>query len=685
MTNKLANENSPYLLQHAGNPVDWYPWGDEALEKARREDKPIFLSIGYAACHWCHVMEHESFEDPDTARIMNEHFVNIKVDREERPDIDSIYMNAIVAMTGQGGWPTSIFLTPQGEPFWGGTYFPPVRRFNMPAFREILLSIANLWDNDRQQLLKSSQEITEHLKSAPQLPSKRQELSMESLNNAGLSLAQSYDWKHGGWGQAPKFPQPMSIEFALQKAERGDKMLLDVSVHALKAMSKGGMYDVVGGGFARYSTDADWLVPHFEKMLYDNAQLAQVYLYAFLLTGEDSFRRVCEETLDFVLRELAHPMGGFFSSLDADSEGEEGKFYVWTPEQLREALGDEDRYEFIKAAYGITEAGNFEGRNALQRVMDDAELAQAFNLSVEQVLERLESLHAVLLEAREERVRPATDDKVLVSWNGLMLASLAEAARYLKRKDYLEAAIKNADFLLAQLHPEQRLLRAWREGQARHNAYLEDYGALVLGLIALYQSDPQPRWYEWARRLTEDMLAHFSDPSGYGFFDTRNDHETLITRPRDLQDNAVPSGSSLAVTALLQMADYEGRGDWREIAEKALEVALAAAVRYPTAFGKWLSAMDFALGPVKEVVILGEPGDPDTESLLEVVWSAYRPRLVASISPYPPADTAPALLEDRQMVNEQATAYVCQNFTCHQPVNDPHRLAVQMNLDLGGE
>jgi uncharacterized protein len=685
MANKLANENSPYLLQHAGNPVDWYPWGEEALEKARREDKPIFLSIGYAACHWCHVMEHESFEDPDTARIMNEHFINIKVDREERPDIDSIYMNAIVAMTGQGGWPMSIFLTPQGEPFWGGTYFPPVRRYNMPAFREILLSIANLWKNDRQQLLRSSQEITEHLKSAPQMTSSGKELTMEALNQAALALAQSYDWKHGGWGQAPKFPQPMSVEFALRKAERGDKMLFDVALHTLKAMAKGGMYDVVGGGFARYSTVPNWLIPHFEKMLYDNAQLAQVYLYAFLLNGDETFRRVCEETLDFVLRELTHPLGGFFSSLDADSEGEEGKFYIWTTSQLQEALEDEDDFEFIRVAYSITEAGNFEGSNVLQRAVDDKHLAETFNLSEVQVVARLEKLHATLLKAREQRVRPATDDKVLVSWNGLMLAAFAEAARYLKRDDYLEAAIRNADFLLTHLHPEERLLRAWREGQARHNAYLEDYAALILGLLALYQSDPQPRWYEWAHRLTEDLLAHFSDPSGYGFFDTRADHETLITRPRDLQDNAVPSGSSLAATALLQMSTYEGRGDWREAAENSLNAILAAAVRYPTAFGKWLSAIDFALGPVNEVVLLGEPAERGTQDLLDVVWSTYRPRLVAALSPYPTADAAPALLKDRQMVNGRATAYVCRSFTCHQPVNDPHRLAVQMNLDLGGE
>jgi uncharacterized protein len=682
MPNKLANENSPYLLQHAENPVDWYPWGAEALEKARQEDKPIFLSIGYAACHWCHVMEHESFEDPGTAQIMNEHFVNIKVDREERPDIDSIYMGAVVAMTGQGGWPTSIFLTPAGEPFWGGTYFPPVRRYNMPAFREILVSIAELWKNDRDQLLKSSQEISEHLKSTPQIPTKQPEISIEQINQAAMALAQSYDWKHGGWGQAPKFPQPMSIEFALRKAERGDKMLLDIAIHALKAMAKGGMYDVVGGGFARYSTDSDWLVPHFEKMLYDNAQLALVYLHAYMLTGDTGFKRVCEETLDFVLRELTHPLGGFYSSLDADSEGEEGKFYIWTPEQIQETLAEKEDIEFITAAYGITAAGNFEGQSVLQRTLEDEQLAERFNLSVEQVQQKLDRLHAVLLKERGQRVRPATDDKVLVSWNGLMLTAFAEAARYLKRPDYLEAAVRNADFLLAHLHPGDRLLRAWREGKARHNGYLEDYAALILGLLALYPSDPNPRWYQWAKRLTEDMLANFQDPQG-GFFDTRDDHETLLTRPKDLQDNAVPSGSSMAVMALLQMAAYEGRTEWRDTAEQAMGPVAAAALRYPTAFGKWLSAMDFGVGPVQEVVILGDLHDPQTQALTETVWSGYRPRLVAALSDYPPSGEAPALLMDRQMLKGQPTAYVCQNFTCQQPVNDPHRLLVQINADPG--
>jgi uncharacterized protein YyaL (SSP411 family) len=678
MTNKLAGENSPYLLQHANNPVEWYPWGSEALEKARREDKPIFLSIGYAACHWCHVMEHESFEDPNTARLMNEHFINIKVDREERPDLDGIYMNAVVALTGQGGWPMSVFLTPDGEPFWGGTYFPPVRRYNMPAFPEILLTVARLWADDREKLLQSGQEISEHLKSASQMPSSQATLNLGQLTQASQVLAQAYDWKNGGWGGAPKFPQPMSIEFALRQAARGDEVARDMAIHALNAMARGGMYDVVGGGFARYSTDDVWLVPHFEKMLYDNAQLAQVYLLGFMLSGKAGLKRVCEQTLDFVLRELAHPLGGFYSSLDADSEGEEGKYYVWTPQEIQATLQDQADVEFFSAAYATSQTGNFEGKNVLQRALNNAQLAERFGTQPEAAQARLNHLHSLLLAEREKRVRPNTDDKVLVSWNALMLAAFAEAARYLKRPDYGQAAARNADFLLTQLHPGDRLLRSWREGQARHNAYLEDYAALILGLLALYQTDPNPRWYQWAARLTEELLENFRDPSG-GFFDTRLDHETLFTRPRDLQDNATPSGNALAASALLQMSAYSGRGDWRDMAEDGLRAMTATATRYPTAFARWLSALDFALGPQVEVAILGKADDPHTQALLDTLWSGYRPRLVVAQSDYPPPAASPPLLDDRRLLQERPTAYVCQNFLCHQPVNDPTQLLAQLD------
>ena len=410
MTNRLANENSPYLLQHSNNPVDWFPWGEEALELSRQENKPIFLSVGYAACHWCHVMEHESFEDPAIARIMNEHFINIKVDREERPDIDNIYMQAVVAMTRQGGWPMSVFLTPDGKPFYGGTYFPPFRRYNMPTFKEILLTIARLWQEDREQLLESSENISQHLMQQFSAPSEDDTLDHQKLEEVTLTLAQSYDWENGGWGQSPKFPQPMIIEYLIQRGTRGDQMALDMAIHVLHAMAKGGMYDVVGGGFARYSVDKSWQVPHFEKMLYDNAQLALCYLHAYLVTGEPGFRLICEQTLNFVLREMTHFQGGFFSSLDADSEGKEGNFYIWTPEEIKNTIKNPEDANLILSAYSITPTGNFEGKNILQRVLSDQQIAADFNISIKEVPSRLAELHNLLLEARSNRVRPRTDD-----------------------------------------------------------------------------------------------------------------------------------------------------------------------------------------------------------------------------------------------------------------------------------
>ena len=472
MSNRLAKENSPYLLQHANNPVEWYPWGDEALELARQSEKPIFLSIGYAACHWCHVMAHESFEDPETAAIMNQQFINIKVDREERPDLDSIYMSAVVSMTGHGGWPLSVFLTPEGHPFFGGTYFPPTQRYNMPAFQEVMLSVHNAWISQKEQLKNIGQQISDQLSQTVSGGGENQVLNPEIVDKAVFTLAQTYDWKFGGWGSAPKFPQPMAIEFLLRRASLGDKLALEIAAHALRAMAKGGMYDVIGGGFARYSTDNEWRVPHFEKMLYDNALLSQVYLHAYLLTRESNFRRVCEATLDFIARELTHPSGGFYSSLDADSEGQEGRYYLWTPADIRAALQDQGQYEIVAAVYQITESGNFEGSNVLQRTMDDNALAAHLGITKEDVPSRLAQIHEKLLLSREKRVHPIRDDKVLVMWNALALISFAEAGRYLGRKDYVELAIRNARFILNELYPKDRLFRSWRDGRAQHNAYL---------------------------------------------------------------------------------------------------------------------------------------------------------------------------------------------------------------------
>ncbi len=673
--NRLATATSPYLRQHANNPVDWYPWGEEALQKARQEDRPIFLSIGYAACHWCHVMAHESFEDPETAALMNAHFVNIKVDREERPDLDDLYMQAVITMTGQGGWPMSIFLTPEGVPFYGGTYFPPTRRYNMPAFREVLLSIAQAWQNERQNLLDYGQRLRAHLQSRPVAPQAALPPDAHMLNEAARRLAETHDPQHGGWGKAPKFPQPMAIDFLLGQPGLSQAQ---TAFEALEKMARGGMYDVVGGGFARYSTDKRWLVPHFEKMLYDNALLAGAYLHAALLSGKTAFRRVTEKTLDFLLREMQHPEGGFFSSLDADSEGEEGRFYVWEAQELRDLLRED--YPFFAAAYGITEKGNWEGKVILQRVLDDATLGERFALDPQVVPDRLENLHAQLLVARAQRVRPATDDKVLAGWNGLALRALAEAARYLRRQDYLEAAQRNADFLLTHMRrPDGRLYRSWRNGQAGHTAMLEDYAALGVGLLSLYQSDPNVRWYQAACQMAELILQHFQDVEGGGFFDTPDDHVTPLARPKNIQDNATPSGNALAALLMLQLYAFSGEERYYQATQRSFGLVRKAAAQYPTAFSYWLYAIQWAVYAPQEVALVGDLASPVTQALVDTLWETYRSRLVAALSGFPPDPLAPPLAQGRPMMSGQPTAYVCRGFVCQQPVNTPEELAEQLN------
>ncbi len=682
MSNHLAESNSPYLLQHKDNPVDWYPWGEEALDRAKAEDKPIFLSIGYAACHWCHVMAHESFEDADTAAFMNENFVNIKVDREERPDIDGIYMNAVVAMTGSGGWPMSVFLAPDGQPFLGGTYFPPTPRHGLPSFMQALEHVNKLWREERSKATEAGQQLMQHIQHAEMPTSNAQPLQKVTLDQAVMALAQAYDWKNGGWGHAPKFPQPMTIEFLLGRATQGDKLAQDMAVHALHSMARGGMYDVVGGGFARYSVDDFWLVPHFEKMLYDNAQLARAYLHGHLVTKDEYFREVCETTLDFVARELTNDLGGFFGSLDADSEGEEGKYYVWSLSEVEKVIKEQQLREVFVAAYGISNEGNFEGNNILQRVKSDEELSKEFKLGLQQIKDLIESGHSILLEVRSKRVRPGTDDKVLTAWNALMLATFAEAGRYLRRDDYTKIALKNADFLLTQLHPGDRLLRSWRAGKAAHNAYLEDYAALILGLLAVYQTAPDVRWYAEAERLAGEMTAHYTDKTG-GFFDTRDDHEKLITRPKDVQDNATPSGNSLAALALLQLAAFSGNGDWFDTATGMLEAIQKTATRYPTAFAQWVKGVAFALGDGREIAIIGDSDSQDTKRLLDVVWGEYRLFDVVAVSGFPPAEGAPALLSDRPVKDGKATAYVCRQFVCKLPVNTSAELEENLRVESG--
>lgn len=681
MSNHLVSENSPYLLQHANNPVDWYPWGEEALQRAKVENKPIFLSIGYAACHWCHVMAHESFEDDETAAFMNEHFINIKVDREERPDLDNIYMQATVAMTGSGGWPMSVFLTPDLKPFYAGTYFPPVRRYNMPSFKEVLAGLSNAWQADREEVEKTSAKVYEHLNLQGNLPTSEL-LTPEQLAAIAKSMHESYDWSYGGWGDAPKFPQPMALEFLMhhstsQKTDEYAKLIK----HYLYAMARGGMYDVVGGGFSRYSTDNQWRVPHYEKMLYDNAQLIRIYLHAWQVTRDPFYKRIVEETLAFVEKEMTHEQGGFYSSLDADSEGEEGKFYVWSLDEIRTVLQhDSDLFE---AAYGVTSKGNWEGKTVLQLSMDDASLAARFGLNIEAVPAKLADSHSKLYAARATRIRPGTDDKVLTAWNGLMLAAIAEAARVLEdvsplAAKYGDLAKRNAEFLLTNLRTNGKLHRSWRDGNTTNEVFLEDYAALILGLIELYQTDFDSKWFNVAQELADEMIEKFSDSAG-GFFDTPNDGEPLLIRPKDVQDNATPSGNALACEALIKLSAYSEKSNYRDLAEKALSLVTKFALRYPLGFGRWLSAAQLASGTLKQVAVIGEAGDGSFQKMLKAIRVEYHPNVVVAASSLPVNENAPALLNERGMLNGKATVYVCEGFVCKQPTTDIKTLGELLN------
>jgi uncharacterized protein YyaL (SSP411 family) len=663
MPNRLANETSPYLLQHADNPVEWYPWGEEALAKAKAEDKPIFLSIGYSACHWCHVMAHESFEDEQVAAILNEHFVSIKVDREERPDLDRIYMNAVQAMTGSGGWPMSVFLMPEGEPFYGGTYFPPMPRYGMPSFTQVLAAVADGWQNRRQELIESGQRLVAALEQSAIGDVKHEDLKPETVESAFQNLSRRFDRIHGGWGTAPKFPQPMALEFLLRYHHvTGNSSALQMVSQTLEAMARGGMYDQLGGGFHRYSVDDHWLVPHFEKMLYDNAQLARIYLHAWQVTGEPFYHTITEEILDYVVREMTDPAGGFYSTQDADSEGVEGKFFIWTPAEIRDLLGavrpgsPQTEAEAFMDAYGVTARGNFEGRNILEFVGDldqRADLAEA---------------RRKLFAAREQRVHPKRDDKVLTSWNGLMLAAFAEAARVLNRDDYRQFAERNADFLLRELrNAEGRLWHTWRGGVAKINGYLEDYTHLIEGLLELYQITFDQRWYRVARELAEVMIKHFSAPDG-GFFDTSDDHETLITRPRELQDNAVPSGNAMAALVLLRLAGLAVEAHYAELAQRSLGPMQPLLAKYPLGFAQWLIALDYALSHPREIAIVGAPDAADTRALLDVCTTGYRPHQIVALGTSDASASAVPLLQDRSQIKGRATAYVCVDFTCRAPV-----------------
>ncbi|HET9918336.1 MAG TPA: thioredoxin domain-containing protein [Ktedonobacteraceae bacterium] len=694
-TNRLSQETSPYLLQHAHNPVDWYAWGEEALEKAKRENKPIMLSVGYSACHWCHVMEHESFENPAIADIMNQHFVSIKVDREERPDIDGIYMQAVQALTGQGGWPMTVFLTPDGRPFYGGTYYPPDDRkygqYTMPGFRRVLLSMADAYTNRHEDVEKQAAQLAEMLQQRSGAPLRNKSaasvgtLPLELLGTASRELASEFDAVHGGFGHAPKFPNTMSLEFLLRmhlhrvRGEFGSKTTwpeLEIVEFTLNKMANGGIYDHLGGGFHRYSVDAEWLVPHFEKMLYDNALLSRLYLHAYVVTGNPFYSEVVTQTLDYIVREMTSPEGGFYSTQDADSEGEEGKFYVWTPQEIEASLPVADVQAFL-TYYDVTPEGNFEGKNILHVPHPVQEVADAVETSLDVLVPTLERDRSLLFHERAKRVPPGRDDKVLTAWNGMMLRSFAEAGRYLSRPDYIQVAICNAEFLLGNLYQDGRLLRTYKDGRAHLKGYLEDYAFLADGLLALYEASFDSRWFVEARRLMDEAVRLFADEQNGGFYDTGTDAQALVTRPKDIMDNATPAGNSVAAEVLLRLAAYTGDEQYRKRAESYLQALADVIVQHPQAFGEVLGALDFALSPVKEIAILGDLRGADTRALLEVVNQRYLPNSVLAAAS--PADAiaiqAIPLLEDRPLKDDKATAYVCENFACLLPVTTPEELA----------
>lgn len=734
--NRLARETSPYLLQHAHNPVDWYPWGPEALERARTENRPILLSIGYSACHWCHVMAHESFEDAQTARLMNEHFVNIKVDREERPDIDSIYMAAVQQMTGHGGWPLTAFLTPEGLPFYGGTYYPPAPRHGMPSFSQVLLGVAEAYRERGAQVAESAAEMHGLLRQHFALRARPAALNPSLPEQAVAALIARFDPRDGGLGGAPKFPQPLVLEFLLRVADGGrgsgvggretaewqlqgegkgygkgeapgtehqqqgaerrhqtpgtGHRALQVVETTLRKMAAGGIYDQIGGGFHRYSVDAKWLVPHFEKMLYDNALLARLYLHAWQATGDALYRRVAEETLHYVRREMVSPEGGFFSAQDADSEGEEGRFYVWTPEQVDALLGPEDGALF-RRYYDVTEGGNWVGdphvpggppTSILHADRSAAVVAAEVGVPVDQLERVLARGRDALYQARSERVWPGLDDKVLTSWNAMMLRTFAEAAHVLGRPEYREIAVRNAEFLTHALWRNGQLLRTYKDGTAKVDGFLEDYALLADALVAVYVATADARWVRIARDLAEGLLERFWDEEQGVFYDTAGAGEALIVRPRDVFDNPTPSGSSAAVVLLQRLAVLLGEERYARVAARVLESMGELVTRMPSAFGELLGAVDFHLAPPKETAVVGARGAADTEALLDVFRTGFYANVVLAVKE--PGDEAAdqliPLLRDRAPVDGRAAAYVCERFACRRPVTD----AAALRAELGG-
>jgi uncharacterized protein len=671
-TNRLIHETSPYLLQHAHNPVDWYPWGAEAFERAKAEDKPVLVSIGYSSCHWCHVMEHESFEDEQTAAIMNENFVAIKVDMEERPDVDKIYMSFVQMTTGHGGWPMNVFLTPDKRPFYGGTYFPPAPRYGMPSWLQILASIADAYKTRRDELEHSANEIVGELRRLSLGDMSSQGLSTDLLDKAFQSYERTFDKVNGGFGGAPKFPPAMSLEFLLRYHHRSDdKNALHLVTYTLDKMAKGGMYDQLGGGFHRYSVDAVWLVPHFEKMLYDNAQLIRVYLHAFQVTGDKFFKKIAVETLDYVRREMLDEHGGFYSTQDADSEGVEGKFFVWTPKEVAEVLGEKKAKIFCDY-YDVSARGNFEEKNILN-IKGDAR--NKIGLSDDDLKELLERGRKKLFEKREKRIKPGRDEKVLTAWNGLMLSAFAEAGAVLNEDEYLSIARRNAEFIWNELQQNGRLLRTWKEGTAKLNGYIEDYANVADAFIELYQATGELGYLINARTLVDEMITEFWDEEHGGFFFTSNDHEELIVRDKDFFDNATPSGNSVAADVLLRLSRFFDDERYERFAVTVLRLCASQIKRYPQGFGRALSAMEFHLSQTKEIVVLGPTGN----DLERAINSLYTPDAVVALSHADETNSLSIpLLKDRHSLGGLPTAFICESFVCQKPVTTVAELRQQL-------
>ena len=672
-TNRLIHETSPYLLQHAHNPVDWYPWGEEALERAKREQKPILLSIGYSACHWCHVMERESFENEEIAAVMNELFINIKVDREERPDLDEIYMNAVQVMTRQGGWPMTVFLTPDLKPFYGGTYYPPTDRYGRPGFPKVMHAVAEAFNEQNTQVLQQAEQITTHLEQVSNVVDPHyHELTEQLMTNAFQHYRSQFDSQHGGFGNAPKLPPSMGLPFLLRYWHHsGNANALEMVELTLQKMARGGMYDQLGGGFHRYSTDAHWLVPHFEKMLYDNAQLVVAYFETYQVTQKPFYRDIAVETLDYVLREMYDAEnGGFYSTQDADSEGVEGKFFVWEPNDVEDVVGEENAEIFCEY-YDITPHGNFEGENILHVQTPPDIFARKLRMELGELESLLADGKRKLFQEREKRIKPGLDDKILTSWNGIMIRGMAMGYQLTGKPEYLEACKKSAEFVLTTLSQDNGLLlRTYRAGKSHLNAYLEDYSYFIAGLIALYEASFEPRWLTEAERLAHLMINEFGDDAGDGFFFTGKAHETLIVQSKSAYDGATPSGASMAIHSLLRLAKHLDNPEFHDKAVETLRLYFQQMERMPSGSGQLLCELAFLLSTPKEVAIVGRLGSAETDAMLAALHGTYQPNKIVALSePSDEAQTLP-LLVGKTQVDDTATAYVCENYVCQVPTTD---------------